>query len=84
MCVLSPTLWDPMYCSPTGSPIHGILQARILEWVVISASRDLSNPGIEPTSHVSPALAGGFLLLSHPESPIHMHTYTQKGQLIEV
>ena len=27
-----PTLSDPMDCSPPGSPIHGIFQARILEW----------------------------------------------------
>ena len=32
---LCPTLCDPMYCSPPGSPIPGILQARILEWVAI-------------------------------------------------
>ena len=30
------TLWDPMYCSLPGSSVHGILQARILEWVTIS------------------------------------------------
>ena len=34
-----PTLCDPMDCSPSGSSVHGILQARILEWVVISSSR---------------------------------------------
>ena len=34
-----PTLCDPMDCSPPGSSIHGILQARILEWVAISFSR---------------------------------------------
>ena len=28
-----PTLWDPTDCSPPGSSVHGILQARILEWV---------------------------------------------------
>ena len=28
--------------------VHGILQARILEWVVFSFSRDLPNPGIQP------------------------------------
>ena len=28
-----PTLWDPMDCSPPGSSIHGIFQARVLEWV---------------------------------------------------
>ena len=36
---LCPTLCDPMDCSPPDSSIHGILQARILEWVVISFSR---------------------------------------------
>ena len=48
-----PTLCDPIDCSPLGSSVHGILQARILEWVVISFSRGLPNPGI---GHGSPAL----------------------------
>ena len=39
-----PILWDPMDCSPPGSSVHGISQARILEWVAISDSR-----GIFPT-----------------------------------
>ena len=39
-----PTLYDPMDCSPTGSSVHGILQARILEWVVIPFSRGSSRP----------------------------------------
>ena len=34
-----PTLCNPMDCSPPGSSVHGILQARILEWVAISSSR---------------------------------------------
>ena len=47
-----------MNCSPPGSSVHRISQARILEWVAISFSRGaLSNPGIKP---VSPALAGRF------------------------
>ena len=33
------TLFDPMDCSPPGSSVHGISQARILEWVAISFSR---------------------------------------------
>ena len=37
-----PTLCNPMGCSPPGSSIHGILQARILEWVAISFSRGAS------------------------------------------
>ena len=39
-----PTLCDPMDCSPPGSSIHWILQARILEWVAISFSRGSSQP----------------------------------------
>ena len=39
-----PTLCDPMDCSPPGSSVHGILQAKILEWVVIPFSRASSWP----------------------------------------
>ena len=39
---LCPTLCDPIDCSPPGSSIHGILQAKILEWVAISFSRGFS------------------------------------------
>ena len=39
-----PTLGNPMACSPPGSSVHRILQARILEWVVISFSRGSSWP----------------------------------------
>jgi len=35
---LYPTLCDPRDCSPSGSPVPGILQARTLEWVAISFS----------------------------------------------
>ena len=38
------TLCDPVDCSPPGSFIHGILQARILEWVATSFSRGSSRP----------------------------------------
>ena len=53
-----------MDCSPPGSSVHGILQARILEWVAIPSSRGSSNPGIEPASFISPALAGIFITTS--------------------
>ena len=39
----SPTLCDPMDCSLAGSSVHGILQARILEWVAISFSKRVTN-----------------------------------------
>ena len=42
--------WDPVDCSPPGSSVYGILQARILLWAAMPSSRDLSNPGIKPTS----------------------------------
>ena len=37
-------LCDPMDCSPPGSSVHGILQARILQWVAIPSSRGTSQP----------------------------------------
>ena len=37
-------LWDPLDCSPPGCFVHGILQARILQWVAISSSRGSSQP----------------------------------------
>ena len=41
---LCPILFDPMDCSPPGSSMHGILQARILEWVATPFSRGSSWP----------------------------------------
>ena len=40
---------------PPGSSVHGVLQARILKWVAMPSSRDLANPGIEPSSPTLPA-----------------------------
>ena len=59
------TLCDPMDCSPPGSSVHGILQARILEWVAIPSPGDLPNPGIKPRSPSAPALQADSLPLSH-------------------
>ena len=41
---LCPTICDPMDCSPSGSSVHGIPQARILEWIAIPFSRGISQP----------------------------------------
>ena len=49
--------FDSMDCIPLGSSVHGISQARILEWVAIAFSGDLPELGIEAAS---PTLAGGF------------------------
>ena len=40
----------PTLCDPMDYILHGILQARILEWVAVTFSRGSSNPGIEPRS----------------------------------
>ena len=53
-----PTLCDPMDCSPPDSSVHGILQARILEWLPCPPPGDLPDLGIKPGSLLSPALAG--------------------------
>jgi len=65
MCVLvtqsCPTLFDPMDSSPPGSSVHGILQAKVLEWIAILKSPgDLPDPGIEPES---PFIAGRFFTI---------------------
>ena len=59
-----PTLCDPMNSSLPGSSVHGILLARILEWVAIPFSRGSSNTGIEPGPLKSPALGGQFFTTS--------------------
>ena len=56
-----PTLSDATDCSPPGSSDPGISQARILEWVTISPSVGVSDPGIKPASHVSPTEQAGTL-----------------------
>ena len=59
-----PTLCNPMDCCLPGSSVHGILQARILEWIAISFSGVLPDPGIKSRSLASLALAGGFFSTS--------------------
>ena len=58
------TLCDPVDCRPQGPSAHGILQARILEWVAKPPPGDLPHPGIKPTFLMSPALTGGFFTTS--------------------
>ena len=52
---LCPTLCHPTDCSPPGTSVHGILQARILEWIAIPFSRGSPQPGIELRSPELPA-----------------------------
>ena len=60
-------LCDHMDCSPPDSFVHGILQARILEWITIPFSRGSSRPRIEPRS---PALQADSLPAEPPDPVI--------------
>ena len=55
------TLCDRMNCSPPGSSVHGISQARILEWVAMPSSRGSSRPSDQTESPEAPALQVGSL-----------------------
>ena len=68
-----PTLCKPMSRSPPGSSVHGILQARILEWVAMLCSRGSSQSGIDPRF---PALQEDSLPCEPPGKPyIYMAIY---------
>ena len=58
-----PTLPDPMKCSRPGSSVHGISQARILEWVSSSFSR--GSYGHRDRTHFASCMAGGFFTTDH-------------------
>ena len=78
MCVLvtqsCPTLCDPMDCSLPGFSVHGILQARILEWIALPFSRGTSQPrdrtlvaqGVFSQLEVFPSLNCCLFADSHP------------------
>ena len=63
------TLCDPMYCSPSGSSVRGILEARILEWGVIPFSRGLPNQERGPQRSPVYAVRGD----TTPSQPPHKH-----------
>ena len=69
-----PTLCDPMDCSPPGSSVHGIFQARDWSGLPFPSPGHLPNPGIEPGS---PALQADVLLSELPGKPINKHKCTQ-------
>ena len=66
---LRPTLCNTTNYSLPGSSVHGMLQARILEWVSMPFSKDLSNPGIELAFPGAPTLQVDSLPHSHQGSP---------------
>ena len=77
MCVLARSVVSnslrPHDCGPPGPSVHGILQARILEWVAFPLPGDLPDPGIELVSPTSPALAGRFFTNAPTWKPFFVH-----------
>ena len=69
-----PTPCSAMDCSLPGSSVHGILQARILEWVTMPSSGESSVS--RDQTHVS-GFAGGFFTTEPPEKPIAGHVSCQ-------
>ena len=64
---------EPMGCSLPGSCVHGILQARILEWAAVPSSRGSSRPRGRIASLTSPMLAGGFFTTSSAWEDDHIY-----------
>ena len=60
---LCPALCDPMDCSPPGSCVHGVLQARYWSGLPCLPPGDLPDPGMEPVSLPTPVLADGFFTI---------------------
>ena len=72
MCVrgqLSPTFCEPMDCSPPGFSVHGIIQEEYWSGLPFPCPGGLPDPGVEPTSPASPALAGRFFTSEPPGKP---------------
>ena len=72
------TLCDPMGCSPPGSSVLGLLQARMLEWVAIPSPGDLPNPGIKPRS---PAWQADTLPPEPPGEPTKSYVSANQNEL---
>ena len=64
-----PTLCDPMDCSPSGSSVYGILQARILEWVAMPYSRGSSWPRDRTSISCISCIASGFFIIEPAGRP---------------
>ena len=74
MCL---TLCHPMDCSPPGSPVHGILQARILKWVAMPSSRGSSST--QGSNLGLPHCRWILYHLSHQGSPLNRNPVSKKN-----
>ena len=65
---LCPVLCNSMPCGPPGSSVHGILQQEYWSELPFPSPGDLPDPGIEPASLASPALADRIFITEPPEN----------------
>ena len=70
-CSVVSSFLQPMDCSPPGSSVQGISQARILEWVAVSFCSGSSQP--RDRTHIS-CIAGGFFTAEPPGSPTNCYS----------
>ena len=75
------TLCHPMECRPPESSVHGILQARVLEWLPFPSPGDLPNPGIEAGS---PAFQADALTSVPPGKPIFSSWFSPNAYFLVV
>ncbi|XP_055284424.1 AT-rich interactive domain-containing protein 1B-like [Moschus berezovskii] len=70
---LCPALCDLVYCSPPGSSVHGIIQARIPAWVAIHFSRRSSSPRDQMHIFCISCIASGFFTVSATREPLNFY-----------
>ena len=78
---LCPTLCDPMCCSPPDSSVHGVLQARILEWVAVPFSRGSYWPS--GWTWVSCIVGRFFTIWATKESHLNLPSFSQTNRLTQ-
>ena len=75
-----PTLCNPMDCSLPDSSVHGILQARILEWATMASSRGSSQPRNQTCVSCSSCITGGFFTTGEAHIYVYLciHVYINR------
>ena len=76
-----PTLCNPLDCSPPGLSVHGVSQARILEWVAMPFSRGSSWPRDQTCITCVSSTAGGLFTTKPPGKSFEAHQFSSVAQL---
>ena len=84
MCSVMSDSCDPLDCSPPGSSVHGILQARILEWVAMPSSRGSSQPRDGTATHMDKSRTQMREFHFNTHSRVIVRCFTEGGFLAKV